>query len=48
LAPAIDFSGRPCGQEVDMKLKRSRYWISGLTLVVALQVMVSRRSMHSS
>jgi hypothetical protein len=40
LAPAIDFSGRPCGQEADMKLKRSRYWISGLTLVVALQVMV--------
>jgi hypothetical protein len=40
LAPAIDFSGRRCGQEVHMKLKQNRYWITGLVLVAALQVIV--------
>jgi hypothetical protein len=39
LAPAIDFFGRPVPAGVAMKLKQNRYWISGLTLVVALQVM---------
>jgi hypothetical protein len=40
LAPAIDFVARPLRAGVAMKLKQNRYWISGVVLVVALQVIV--------